>query len=409
MNNSIDKPDTRATEAALGAALELPCGAILKNRLVKAAMSDGLGDGEGNPTSAQTRLYERWDAGGTALSIIGEVQPSPHYPEKPGNLVLGPTSDRSRLTELASRATANGAHLWPQLGHAGALSHAPVSTPKGPSPIDVAGLNCDGLSAEEVEALPSLFATAASHAKEAGFTGVHLHAGHGFLLSQFLSPLFNKRKDRYGGSIEARSNIIVHILKEIRSTVGPTYPIGIKINSSDQLEGGLTEADALEFVKILNRTSVDLIDISGGTYFPGAKSSSDNAASSGPYFADFAKAAKAATEVPLMLTGGFRTRRQAVDVLADGSADVVGLARSMVLSPDLPNKWVSGTDNDPVFPRFDSPPAGSITAWFTMRIAAIGEDREHEFDLDAAAALRLYEERDALKNARWLEAFGKPG
>ncbi|MEO0378398.1 MAG: oxidoreductase, partial [Cyanobacteria bacterium P01_A01_bin.17] len=168
--------------------LELPCGAVLKNRLAKSAMSDSLADGEGNPTEAQIRLYERWAEGGVAVSFIGEVQGDPRFPEKPGNLVLGPHSNQQALQSLTRRSVIEGAHLWPQLGHAGALAHLPISQPKGPSPLDVEGLHCAGMSIEEINELPGMYAKTALHAKTVGFSGVHIHAGHGFLLSQFLSP-----------------------------------------------------------------------------------------------------------------------------------------------------------------------------------------------------------------------------
>ncbi|MCT8985588.1 oxidoreductase [Shewanella phaeophyticola] len=133
------------------------------------------------------------------------------------------------------------------------------------------------MSEQDIALLPHQFAKSAAIAKQAGFTGVQIHAGHGFLLSQFLSPLFNHRTDLYGGSVENRSRIIIEVIAEVRSTVGGTFPIGIKINCSDQLEGGLTQEDALEVISLLNTTSIDLIEISGGSYFPGAKSSSDSA------------------------------------------------------------------------------------------------------------------------------------
>lgn len=405
MSDPTQQHPPSASYSELGTPLELPCGAILKNRIVKAAMSDGLGNGDGNPTDAQARLYERWAEGGTALSIVGEVQGVPHYPEKPGNLVLGPTSDLNAVKSFVSRSIIDGTHLWPQLGHAGALSHAPISRPKGPSPLNVPGLQCAGMSAEEVEALPGMYARTAVLSKALGFTGVHIHAGHGFLLSQFLSPLFNMRLDEYGGPIEARSRIVVKIIDEIRHAVGPSYPIGIKINSTDKLEGGLSEKDALEFVRILDRTSVDLIDISGGTYFPGAKASSDGVVEDGPYFLEFAKIAKSATQIPLLLTGGFQRRDQAIGAITSGAVDTIGLARAMVLCPNLPREWMKESGHDPTFPLFASPPEGSITAWYTMRIAAIGEDREQDFALDAGGALQVYEERDAKRSDKWLRTF----
>ena len=400
---SEQKPST--SHHILQKPLELPCGAILKNRIAKSAMSDSLGSGEGDPTLAQIRLYERWAEGGTAVSIIGEVQGTPRYPEKPGNLVFGANSDWRTIQSLVNRAVIEGAHLWPQLGHAGALSHRPVSQPKGPSAIDIPGLKCAGMSVEEVQDLPGMYAQTAVFAQGAGFTGIHVHAGHGFLLSQFLSPLFNRRNDGYGGSVEARCQIVLKILEEVRRAVGPSFPIGIKINSTDKLEGGLTEAEALEVVQIIDQSSVDLIDISGGTYFPGAKAISDAASKSGPYFLDFARRARGNTSVPLMLTGGFERREQAVDALASGSVDMVSLARGMVLDPQLARSWLTETGGDPEFPKFEAPPRGGVTAWYTMRLTALGEDSEHTFILDPRTALQAYEERDAERCIRWRLKF----
>ena len=340
------KRETANSHHALRSSLELPCGAILRNRLAQSPMSDSLGDGEGNPTEAQIRLYERWAEGGIALSIIGEVQGDPRFPEKPGNLVLGAHSNQEMLRSLASRTVNKGAHLWPQLGH----------------------------------------------------------AGHGFLLSQFLSPLFNHRKDGYGGSIEARSRIVVEIISKVRRAVGPSFPVGIRINATDQMEGGLTNADALEVVRMLDQTTVDLIDISGGAYFPGAKASSEGSGQ-GPYFIEFAQRAKGVTNVPLMLTGGFKRRDEAIDAIASGAAGMVGLGRAVALNPRLANAWLSEKGGDPEFPKFEVAPPGGITAWYTMRLTALGEDRESAHKQDLPSAIREYEERDAQRCIKWKETF----
>lgn len=233
-----------------------------------------------------------------------------------------------------------GAHLWPQIGHAGALSHLPISQPKGPSALDLEGLQCACMSIDEIHELPNMYARTSLHAMTVGFSGVHIHAGHRFLLSQFLSPLFNHRNDGYGGSIEARCRIVLEVISEVRRAVGPLFPVGIRINSTDQLEGGLTEVDALEVVRLLDQTSIDLIDISGGTYFPGAKASSDSSGG-GPYFLDFARLAREVTDVPVMLTGEFKRRDQAVDAVTSGAVDMVGLARAMALNPRIADTWLS--------------------------------------------------------------------
>jgi 2,4-dienoyl-CoA reductase-like NADH-dependent reductase (Old Yellow Enzyme family) len=384
--------------------LELPCGAVIKNRLIKSAMSDSLGDGEGNATESQTRLYERWAKGGVGLSIIGEVQITPEYPEAPGNLVLGHHADYDALKALTARASVNDAHIWPQLGHAGALAYEPLSQAKGPSTLKIGEFECLGMSEEDVSQLPEMYAKAAKIAKDTGFTGVQIHAGHGFLLSQFLSPLFNLRTDQYGGSVESRSRIIVEIIDKVRLTLGDTFPIGIKINSSDQLEGGLTQEEALEVVRILDTTSIDLIEVSGGSYFPGAKSSSDSA-SSGPYFVDFAVKARDITTKPLAVTGGFKNREQVLNALASNTVDCVGLGRALILNPELAEEWTTGTETRLNFPTFESPPSGGVTAWYTMALTSIANDKESDADRDLSSTIQTYEGRDRERVTRWRAKF----
>lgn len=390
--------------AGLFQPLELPCGVILKNRIAKSAMSDSLGDGCGNPTQAQTRLYERWAEGGVAVSIIGEVQGNPHFAEKPGNLVLGTGHDTAAFEALARRGSANGTQLWLQLGHAGAMAYPPISTPRGPSALDLPGLKCAALTRREILDLPAEFARTASLARSRGFGGVQIHAAHGFLLSQFLSPLFNRRDDEFGGSIENRMRLLLETTAAVRAAVGPGFPVAVKLNSSDQLQGGLEQEDALKVVAALADTSLDLIDISGGTYFPGARSASDSAGG-GPYFLDFARRARPLTKIPLMVTGGFKTLDQAMDAVTDGATDVVGLARALVLDPDLPNGWQAGSVRNPRFPKFASPPEGGVTAWYSMRLTELAEDRETASPMDLAAALESYEARDAIRTRLWQRRF----
>lgn len=391
---------------ALFKPLKLPCGAILKNRIGKSAMSDSLGDGTGHPTNEQNRLYQRWATGGVAVSIIGEVQATSNYAEKPGNLVLNAASDLAKFRKLAEHGGENDMQLWLQLGHAGALSYVPTSKPKGPSDLDLPGLHCVALSLDEIHQLPSEFANTAKLAQQAGFGGVQIHAAHGFLLSQFLSPLFNKRSDEYGGTIANRMRLLIETIAQTRAAVGPHFPIAVKLNSSDQLEGGFEEEDALKVVAALDTSSVDLIDISGGTYFPGAKSASDGAGR-GPYFIEFAKRARKMTTRPLMLTGGFKTRMQAEDAIESGAVDVVGLARALTLVPSLPNLWMSEQMPEPQFPRFSDAPEGGITAWYTMRLTEIGFDEETSKVGDLGQAIMAYEARDRTRTKIWLRHFGK--
>ena len=404
MPDNLVAGDQMQQRGVLFEPLKLPCGATLKNRIAKSAMSDSLDDGTGHPTIEQIRLYQRWASGGVAVSIIGEVQGSSDYAEKPGNLVLNETSDLDRFRELARRGGENETQLWLQLGHAGALAYEPTSTPKGPSALDLPGLMCAELSTDEIHQLLSEFARTARLAQQAGFGGLQVHAAHGFLLSQFLSPLFNKRSDEYGGTIANRMRLLLEVIEATRAAVGPDFPIAVKLNSSDQLEGGFDQLDALEVVDALDRSSVDLIDISGGTYFPGAKSASDGA-DRGPYFIEFARRARTVATKPLMLTGGFKTRAQAEDAVASGAVDVVGLARALVLEPALPDLWKADQKPEPVFPRFADAPDGGITAWYTMRLTEIGADKETQIFGDPGRAIQDYEARDNTRTEVWLRHF----
>ncbi|MFK7994848.1 MAG: hypothetical protein AB8B87_11965 [Granulosicoccus sp.] len=384
--------------------LQLPCGTVLKNRIVKSAMSDSLGDGCGNPTEGQMRLYELWAEGDVAASIIGEVQCTPNFAEKPGNLVLHPNSDRSKFETLATKGSNNNSHLWLQLGHAGAMAHPPISKPKGPSAIDIPGLNCTALTADEIRQLPAEFARTSRLAQELGFGGVQIHAAHGFLLSQFLSPLFNKREDAYGGSTSARMRLLIEVVDAVRSGVDPSFVVSVKLNATDQLEGGFEEKGALEVVAALNSTGIDFIDISGGTYFPGAKSSSDNAGS-GPYFMDFASYAKKKTSKPIMITGGIKTKQHAIEAICTGNVDLIGIARALVLDPNLPKNWNDNRPNDPEFPRFVSPPEGGVTAWYTMLLTELAEGRDVGMVMDLKDTLKQYNTRDEERVRKWTDHF----
>lgn len=386
----------------LFAPLTLPCGIVLPNRLVKSAMSDSLGDGRGDPGPGQARLYERWARSGLAVSIVGEVQGDPTAAEKPGNLLLGGVSDLTRLTELTSRGSAGGTALWAQLGHAGAMAHPATGLPRGPSALSLPGLDCAALTLAEIRALPATIARPARMARDVGFGGVQVHAAHGFLLSQFLSPLFNRRDDNYGGSLANRARLVFEVVEAVRDAVGPAFPVAIKLNATDRLVGGFAEDEALEVIAALR--GVDLIDISGGTCFPGAASASD-AESSRPYFLDFAAHARARTAIPLMLNGGVKTRTQAVAAIESGAADMIGLARALVLDPELANRW-RANGADPVFPRFTNPPEGGVTAWYTMRLTELAQDNETEGDPDLPAAVAVYAARDAAREGVWRRHFG---
>ncbi len=186
--------------------------------------------------------------------------------------------------------------------------------------------------------------------------------------------------------------------------VGPEYPIGIKMNSTDGIEGGLMPEDALEMVRVLDQTSVDLIEISGGTYFPGVKRLSPHR-QTGPYFIEFARRAREYTSKPLMVTGGFKTRDQAARAVSSAATDIVGLARALVLIPELPKHWIEGSNEQPEFPVFSEPPEGAVTAWYTMKLAEHVGYASSVDALTAQQALTAYTQRDLDRVAVWSARF----
>ena len=198
--------------------------------------------------------------------------------------------------------------------------------------------------------------------------------------------------------------LLIDVVDCVREAVGPDYPMAVKLNATDQLQGGFDQDDALAVISELNTRSVDLIDISGGTYFPGATSASD-ASSKGPYFVEFARHARQHTSIPLMVTGGFKTRMQAVSALEEGSVDMVGLARAFIIDPNLAKQWKMAEGIDPVFPRFNSPPEGGVTAWYTMRLTDLAKDAEHSGVRGLNEAVAVYEMRDDERTIRWNQKY----
>ncbi|MBP6513790.1 MAG: NADH:flavin oxidoreductase/NADH oxidase family protein [Steroidobacteraceae bacterium] len=349
---------------ALAAPLRLPCGATLPNRLAKSAMTEGLADEWLRATARHERLYRRWSEGGAALHLTGNVMIDRRVLERPGNVCLDPSwqpsvssEARRRLKRWAAAGTAAGNHLWMQLSHAGRQSPRYVtSKPVGPSavPLDLLGNYAAPRALTEAEILGHVgrFARAAAIARECGFTGVQLHSAHGYLLSSFLSPLTNRREDAWGGTVANRARFLVEALRATRREVGADFPIGIKLNSDDFRKGGFGHEDCLEVVRLLGDESVDLLEISGGTYeqprllgFEGKADSVVPVRASTrtreAYFLDYAAAIRQVARMPLMVTGGFRSRAGMEAALAGGDCDVIGIARPLCTDPEFPRRLLA--------------------------------------------------------------------
>lgn len=352
--------------------ISLPCGAVLSNRFAKAAMTEGLAGRLGVPGEELCRLYEIWSDGGAGMLLSGNIMVDRHHLERPGNVVIDRPPDlemRQALKRWANSATRKGNHFWAQISHAGRQTQKMVNAkPKAPSAVKLAlpggqfgepvELNCG-----EIEDIISRFGICAAAVKEAGFTGVQVHAAHGYLLSQFLSPRSNRRTDEFGGALANRARPLLAIIEEIRSTVGPDYPISVKLNSADFQKGGFAFEDSLQVAKWLEAASVDLIEISGGTYeqpkLLGIDGMEEEENQNIPastlmreaYFVDFAMAMRKELKIPLMVTGGFRQSIVMKQAIESGGADVIGLGRPMCVMTDAPNQLLNGIDK---LPRYES-------------------------------------------------------
>ena len=329
--------------ATLNDPLTLPCGATLPNRVAKAAMSEHLGSPNQSPTRGLVRLYERWSAGGAGLLITGNVMIDPAHLEGTRNVAVKPDSNIDGFVEWASAGTAHGNHLWMQLNHPGRQTPRHINpSPGAPSAVEPVNLfrrarafgKPHAMDETEIGQVIQSFASAAAFARTAGFTGVQVHGAHGYLVSQFLSPLTNQRSDRWGGSLGNRARFARTVLGEIRKAVGDDFPIGIKLNSADFQRGGFTEEESMRVLGMLQEDGIDLVEISGGSYESRVmldKVENQREA----FFLEYAKKARAEVDIPMMVTGGFRARSIMEDALSKGALDVVGMARPFTNNPSI--------------------------------------------------------------------------
>ncbi|MBH2032778.1 MAG: NADH:flavin oxidoreductase/NADH oxidase family protein [Pseudomonadales bacterium] len=336
-------------------ALTLPNGSRLKNRLAKSAMSEALGTTDNHATEALVRLYGRWAAGGIGLLITGNAMIDRRALGEPNNVAIEDDSDMPLLQRWAAAGQADGTQLWVQLNHPGRQSPKGLNAENvSPSPVPFSpALQAffappRALTEDEIMALIQRFARSAGIVKRAGFSGVQIHAAHGYLVSQFLSPLTNQRSDQWGGSAENRRRFVLEVYRAMRAEVGATFPIGIKLNSADFQQGGFSEDESLAVIQALHEEGIDLVELSGGTYEAPAMSDQKRHRASTlareAYFLEFAEKVRAAVPVPLMVTGGFRSLGGMATALSSGAMDLIGLARGLAIEPDLPQRLLAGQE-----------------------------------------------------------------
>jgi 2,4-dienoyl-CoA reductase-like NADH-dependent reductase (Old Yellow Enzyme family) len=341
---------TTPRTSTLADPLTLPGGAVLPNRLGKAAMSEQLGDRANRPTDELVRLYERWGRSGCGLLLTGNVMVDRRHVGEPRNVVVEDDRDLPALRRWAHAGQAHGAAVHVQINHPGrqALRMA-GDQPVAPSAV---GAKVPGyatpraLTEAEIRDVIARYARTAAVAQAAGFDGVQLHGAHGYLISQFLSPRANRRDDDWGGDAERRRRFVLEVVRATRAAVGPDFPVGIKLNSADFQRGGFDEDESADVVVALAAEGIDLLEISGGTYEAPAMTGQgrESTRAREAYFLEYAERVRERVpDLPLMVTGGFRTAAAMSAALAGGACDVVGLARPLALMPDAGTGLVDGT------------------------------------------------------------------
>lgn len=343
MNTEIND---QHTDNPIAQELRLPCGVTLRNRIGKSAMTEGLADQYDNATPELNQLYQTWADGEAGLLISGNIMIDRRYLERAGNVVLEDDHALAQLQQMTASGTSSGHQFWAQISHPGRQCPRLVnSEPLSPSDIQLKILGNfsrpRAMSEEDIEDVIQRFATTARLVKEGGFTGVQIHCAHGYLISQFLNPLVNHRTDQWGGSLENRARLARRVIRAVRDAVGPEFPISAKLNSADFQKGGFTIEECQVVAAWLAEDSLDLLEISGGNYEQvslfGAKSADvrESTRKREAYFLEYASAIRAAANIPLMLTGGFRSREVMERALHEREVDVVGLARPFCTQTDL--------------------------------------------------------------------------
>lgn len=332
--------------------LTLPSGAVVPNRIAKAAMEENMADDDHAPSTALLRLYRAWAEGGAGLIITGNVMVDARAMTGPGGVVLEDDHHLDRFRTWAETARSRGAQAWMQINHPGRQMPAGLGQETlAPSAIALdLGAQSNrfpmprAMTAADIAEVERRFATTARLAERAGFTGVEIHAAHGYLLSQFLSPLANHRQDRWGGSLENRARLLLDIVRGVRAAVAPGFAVAVKLNSADFQRGGFSPADAQAVVAMLAPLGVDLVELSGGSYEAPAMMGSardERTLAREAYFLDFARDIAGVATMPLMVTGGIRRREVAEQVIDSGIA-MAGIATALAIEPDLPRRWRDG-------------------------------------------------------------------
>lgn len=331
--------------------LKLACGISIPNRIAKAGMSEQLADRFGVPTTDLQQLYAVWARGGTGLLVTGNVMIDHRGLVEPRNVILENDQHLQSYRLWVKAVHANGGKIIMQINHPGRVAVLPLlKRPVAPSAVglDLPAMNIIRIpkAMTEAEILEQIqrFAKTAKLAIQAGFDGVQVHAAHGYLISQFLSPLANKRTDQWGGTAENRRRILIETVRAVRKEIGADRILSVKLNSADFQKGGLSQQESLEIALALEAEGIDLLEISGGNYESPAQLgyAADRQAQRDAYFIDYAKALRQQSQLALMLTGGIRQNSTMQQLIAENIVDLIGMARPFAMQPDLAKQVLAG-------------------------------------------------------------------
>lgn len=320
----------------------------LPNRFIRSATWEGMATADGRVTPKLIDTMAALAQGGVGLIVTGHAYVAKVGQASPFQLGIYDDSLIEGLKSMTDAVHAAGGRIVAQLAHAGqfALEKAIEEPPVAVSNFDgLASTPRRELTADGIQVLTRDYVAAAERARDAGFDGIQLHSAHGYLLSQFLSPWFNRRTDTYGGPVENRVRIHMEIIREIRQAVGADFPILIKMNSEDFAEGGLTVADSIAAARQMVDAGLDAVELSGGLLTGGKRSPSRpniNHPDKEAYFQEASRVFKQALDVPLILVGGIRSPEVAERLLKEGAADGFAMSRPLIREPDLVNRWQSG-------------------------------------------------------------------
>nr|WP_174506196.1 NADH:flavin oxidoreductase/NADH oxidase family protein [Acinetobacter sp. Marseille-Q1620] len=329
--------------------LTLPNGQVVLNRLAKAAMEENMADLNHLPEQKLFKLYKTWAEGGAGLIITGNVMVDRRAMTGPGGVVLEDDKHLIAFQQWAKIARLKGSQVWMQINHPGRQMQSDLGQQTwapSPIPLDLGKMSNKfdtpiEMTQAMIDEVIQRFARTAQLAEQAGFTGVEIHAAHGYLLSQFLSPLSNHRKDQWGGSLNNRARLLIEIVKAVRTLVAKEFAVAVKLNSADFQRGGFSADDAKQVVEMLNTLPVDLVELSGGSYEVPAmqgQARDGRTLAREAYFLEFATEIQKIAKMPIMVTGGIRRRKVAEHVIKSG-VDMVGIATALAIEPNLPNVW----------------------------------------------------------------------